>query len=441
VKTTCTHSLETAEPTTGNYFVSTYPPFSCWTAAATEEARRRLERPAPADAPPLGLYVHIPFCVDRCHYCYYLSHDNQHDEIDRYLEALPAELARYAATPYLAGRRPAFVYFGGGTPSLLSTARVRRLLAALRATMPWDEALEVSFECAPRSVSEEKLRVLSEGGVTRLSLGIQQLDDDVLEANGRVHRVADVERAYRSIRSVGFAVVNVDLIVGLVGETESSYRRSLDRIVEMAPDSVTIYQLEIPLNTPLARSLAGGELTRELPDWETKHARLRAAMGRLEAAGYTVTSAYAAVRDARRHRFIYQAEQYRGADLLGIGTSSFSHLDGSNQQNEASLSAYLDRVEDGRLPLSRAYLSTAEERMIREFVLQLKLGRVERRYFERKFGVDLVSRFSEPLHQLAAQGWLAVDDTGIALTRAGLPRVDRMLPGFYRPEHRGLRYS
>ncbi len=271
--------------------------------------------------------------------------------------------------------------------------------------------------------------------------GVQQLDDDVLEANGRVHRVADVERAYESIRGVGFDVVNVDLIVGLVGETERSYRKSLERILEMAPESVTVYQLEIPLNTPLARSLANGELDRELPDWETKHARLRSAMDRLEAAGYTVSSAYAAVRDPQRHRFVYQVEQYRGADLLGIGVSSFSHLGGSNHQNETSISAYLDRVERGRLPLARAYLASHEERMIREFVLQLKLGRLEHGYFERKFGVDVLARFSEPLRELESKGWIEIDETAIELTRAGLPRVDRMLPAFYRPEHRVVRYS
>lgn len=438
----CAPNLEAAEPLRGNYFVSTYPPFSRWSPAGSKEWRRHLEEPGSRKrGAPLGLYVHIPFCADRCHYCYYLSHDDELEEIDRYLAALEAELALYARTLVLGDRELDFVYFGGGTPSLLSAARVERLLSGLQDVWSWHAVREVTFECAPRSVTELKLEALRDWGVTRLSLGVQQMNDEVLRANGRVHLVADVEGAYRAISEVGFAVVNLDLIVGLVGETDETFDSSLERVIDLGPDSVTIYQLEIPLNTPLARSLEDGELAEEPASWDTKRERLRRAFDRLASAGYTQTSAYAAVRDPDRHRFLYQVEQYHGADLLGIGTSAFSHVEGLNQQNLPALSDYLDQVEGGDLPLFRGYASSREECMVREFVLQLKLGGAERGYFIDKFGVDINERFRAPVAELVARGWLSVGEAGVAVTTNGILRVDRMLQHFYLPEHQGVRYS
>jgi len=436
----CAPGCAAPEPIAGNYFVSTYPPFSCWSEASNSAFRDHLEQPGCSDT-PLGLYVHVPFCADRCHYCYYLSHDNRLAGMDRYIDALVDEFRHYVQKPALADRALSFVYFGGGTPSLLSTRRIERLLPGLQSVLPWDGAREVSFECAPRSVTERKLRVLRELGVTRISLGIQQLNDDVLRASGRVHLVADVERAYRAIRRVGFDVVNVDLMVGLVGETEQSYHGSLERVIAMEPDSVTTYLLEIPLNTPLWKSVRDDTLTADLPSWETKRARLRDGRDRLERAGYTMASAYAAVRDPARHRFVYQTEQYHGADLLGIGASAFSHLDGFNQQNQTSLEDYLSLVARGEFPLGRSCSMDGRERMVREFVLQLKLGGCQRSYFQAKFGVDVLQQFAGPIADLVSKQWLEIEGDRITVTREGILRVDRILTEFYLPAHRDVRYS
>lgn len=437
-----TENSSTHEPVTGNYFVSAYPPFSCWKPDATPAFRQALDSPPPeAGDRPFGLYVHLPFCVHRCHYCYYLAYDGRLQEMDGYLSALNRELSIYVSKPAMAGRPLAFAYFGGGTPSLLSISQLGRLFDELQATTAWDAVEEATFECAPRSVTEAKLRMLRAAGITRLSLGVQQLDDDVLRNNGRAHGVSDVLRAYERIQRVGFDLVNLDLIVGLIGETEESFLNSLDRIVGLAPDSVTIYQLEIPLNTPLYRAIQAGSLEPAPADWATKRSRLARAFAALEQAGYSVTSAYCAVRDPHQHRFLYQDAQYHGADLLGIGVSSFSYLDGFHQQNQTRLSAYMDSLSAGQLPLGRAYALDSRARLVREFVLQLKLGRVDVFSLRRKYGVDPVDGFSSPLRKFQSAGWLEIEPDSISLTRAGLLRVDRLIPEFYLAEHRVGRYS
>jgi oxygen-independent coproporphyrinogen-3 oxidase len=430
-----------AEPLEGNYFVSTYPPFSTWSTGHLPAVDRALNA-APRPDVPLGLYVHIPFCVKRCQYCYYLACDDQPAPvIDAYLEAVLRELARYRDAAALRGRRPLFVYIGGGTPSLLTPHRIERLLSGLAACLPWSDVREVTFECAPQSVTMDKLHVLHEAGVTRISMGVQQLDDEVLLAAGRVHTVQDVRRAYRAIRSVDFPVVNLDLMAGLVGESDESFGDSLDRVIAMQPESVTIYPLEIPLNTPLYRSMRDGLLCEPICDWPTKRARVGRAFARLERAGYSVRSAYAAVRDPLRHAFVYQDEQYRGADLLGVGVASFSYLSGVHFQNLTALEPYLNAVEPGRRTIGRAYALSDEERLIREFVLQLKLGGVDGDQFRRKFGVDPATRFAAALEPHCSAGLLNFGRAGVRLTRAGLLCIDRLLSDFYRPEHREVRYS
>ncbi len=428
------------EPLFGSYFVAAYPPFSCWTERAVERYHRRLASPAP-ERDAFGLYVHLPFCVKRCDYCYYLSYDDRAGELDRYLAALEREASLYAEEPYLAGRRPDFVYFGGGTPSLLPAARIRELLGGVERAFSWERVREATFECAPRTATPERLAALRELGITRVSLGVQQLDDDVLRASGRIHLVEDVERAWAAIRRLDFDVVNVDLIVGLPGETEASWEKSLDWAIERAPEMVTLYQLEIPENTPLYRQLRADSAALRPAAWQGKHERLAAGFDRLEAAGYTVISGYAAVRDPERHRFVYQEEQYRGADLLGLGAGSFSYLGGVHQQNRATFDLYLEDLEASRLPLGRAYALSDEERFVREFVLRLKLGRVDVAELEAKFGRDPLAHFAAALEPFREEGWVEVGAGAVTLTRAGRVRVDRMLPALYLPPHRRVRYS
>ncbi|MFN3322902.1 MAG: coproporphyrinogen-III oxidase family protein [Bryobacteraceae bacterium] len=428
------------ETTAGSYFVSNYPPYSFWNPDDVKQAHAALERP-PAPGTALGVYVHIPFCRKRCHFCYFKVYtDKNSSEIDGYLDAVVRELTLYAHKPFIGSRKPKFVYFGGGTPSYISTRQLGRTVKAMQKLLPWDEAEEIAFECEPGTITKGKLEVLKSVGITRISLGIENYDQRILKLNGRAHGAPEVDRAYGFVRSVGFPQVNVDLIAGMMGETEENWRDCVRRTVELSPDSVTIYQMEVPYNTTMFKEMRVlGQEVAPVATWAAKRAWVDYAFSELEKAGYTVTSAYTAVKDPARTRFLYRDLLWRGADMIGLGVASFSHIGGTHFQNVHEFEQYTDKVNRGELPIFRALRPTEEERMIREFILQMKLGRIDKQYFESKFGVDVGTRFAGPLRDLGHHGYL--NPQSLELSREGLLQVDRLLPHFYLPEHRNSRYS
>jgi oxygen-independent coproporphyrinogen-3 oxidase len=440
-----TAATRPAETEVGSYFVANYPPFSVWNQEAVgRDALVALSSP-PQDV-PLGMYLHIPFCRKRCHFCYFRVYtDKSAREVDDYLDLLAREWELYAPLPAFAGRRLDFVYFGGGTPSFLSTAQLEGLVSRLTAITPWKDADEITFECEPGTLTEGKLTAIRGFGVTRLSLGVENFDDRILEVNGRAHRSPEIEKAYRFARSIGFPQINLDLIAGMLGETEDNWRRCVERAIALDPDSVTIYQMELPYNTTISRDLLDGSHRFEetVADWPTKRRWVKEAFAALEAAGYHVGSAYTAVKDPARARFLYRDRLWQGADLVGLGVASFGHVNGVHMQNQDRWEPYRQALVDrGELPIARAYRPTAEERLIRELVLQLKRGSVRPAYFKDKYGVDVRERFAPALESLRADGYLAAaDDQAVALTRDGLMRVDVLLPRFFLPEHAGIRYT
>jgi oxygen-independent coproporphyrinogen-3 oxidase len=237
----------------GSYFVATYPPFSVWSqTAVAKDAMPALAAP-PTAGVPLGLYVHIPFCRKRCHFCYFRVYtDRNAREVEDYLDVVAGEWELYRTQPAIAGRPVNFVYFGGGTPSFLSTKQLEGLVSRLTALAPWAEAEEVTFECEPGTLTEAKLAVIRRMGVTRLSLGVENFDDRILELNGRAHRSPEVFRAYEYARSLDFPQINIDLIAGMLGETEDNWHECVRKTIELDPDSVTVYQMELPFNTAIS---------------------------------------------------------------------------------------------------------------------------------------------------------------------------------------------
>ncbi|MCC6421242.1 MAG: radical SAM protein, partial [Gemmataceae bacterium] len=346
--------LDTTQERTGlgNYFVANYPPFATWKPDHLPDAHAALNAPPRPDT-PLGLYLHIPFCRKRCKFCYFRVYtDKNARDIEMYLGALAREVEIYSRLPVVGGRPLHFFYFGGGTPSYLSAAQLQGLTGRLRNYLPWDRAAEVAFECEPGTLQQHKLETLKGLGVTRLSLGVENFSDRVLEENGRAHLSAEIYRAYGWARDVGFDQINIDLIAGMVGETWENWRACVAKTLALAPESVTIYQMELPFNTVYSRELqtAGQDQSSPVADWPTKRAWVSYAFDEMAKAGYEPSSAYTMVRDWKRTRFVYRDSLWRGADMFGTGVASFGHVSGVHVQNVDKWEEYLARLDRGELP-------------------------------------------------------------------------------------------
>jgi oxygen-independent coproporphyrinogen-3 oxidase len=415
----------------GSYFVANYPPFERWTAGAVPDVLAAFAA-VPSSA-PLGLYVHVPYCRKRCKFCYFRVYtDVSAADVERYTQALVSEAALAAATRAIAGRTLKYVYFGGGTPSFLSVRQLERLVGGLHASFGWDDAEEVTFECEPGTLTEPKVRALKDLGMTRISLGVENFDDHVLEANGRAHLSAEIDRAWGWIRAAGFANTNVDLIAGMVGETAESWRRTVERTLALEADSVTIYQLELPFNTEFVKDARGGDPV-PVADWATKRAWVDEAFTRFLEHGYHVSSGYTLVRDPARVHFRYRDMLWEGSDLVALGVASFGHLGGVHYQNEPHQADYLAAVEAGRLPIARGLVPTLRELLIREMILGLKRGWLDTPRLARKYGIDPLEEWRPQWRALEAER--AVEELGppVRLSREGLLRVDSLLHRFFEP--------
>ncbi len=432
---------DTTKTEVGSYFISNYPPFSQWKKDELTIVKDAMAAP-PAEV-PLGLYLHIPFCRKRCKFCYFkVFTDVNAKEIEHYVSALCREIELVSQQPVMGDRPFRFVYFGGGTPSYLSAKQLTSLVDRLRANINWDQAEEVTFECEPGTLQEPKVHKLRELGITRLSLGIENFTDKILEENGRAHLSKEVYKAWDWIKAADFPNVNVDLISGMVGESWDNWKYNIEKTIELSPDSVTIYQMELPFNTVYSKDILGNKIETPVADWKTKREWLNYAYDTLIEAGYHVSSGYTLVKDPAKVNFSYRDNLWQGSDLLATGIASFGHVSGVHYQNKADMNEYKsDLLEKGELPLGRAMRPSKHQLLVREMILLLKKGYLERDYFQNKFGVDIVDHWSEQWQQHVDDGYATIDEQQIKLTRDGLLRVDALLPVFFEAEHQGIRYT
>ncbi len=425
----------------GSVFVSNYPAYSFWNDTDIEKALQAFQHPAHIDK-PLGLYMHIPFCRKRCKFCYFKVYTGKNsDEIQNYLDALVRELEIYGSQHAVQHRPLKYVYFGGGTPSFISVKHLKWLVERAKDAISWDAVEEVAFECEPGTLSRSKLEAIREIGVTRLSVGVEHFNDDILKENGRAHVSKEIYRVQPWIKEIGFDQVNIDLISGMIGDNFETWKAAVEETIEFDPDSVTIYQLELPFNAVYSRHIREGEKLT-VADWATKREWHSYAIDRLSEAGYMVSSAYTMVKkESSNKKFIYRDALWRGSDMLAAGVSSFGHIGGVHFQNSSRWAEYIGKVDSGQLPITRAFATSERERLIREMILQLKLGDISANYFQDKFQVDILDEFSEAYQRLQANGMLSVNDRQITLSRQGLLQVDQLLPIFYEEKYRDARYT
>jgi oxygen-independent coproporphyrinogen-3 oxidase len=401
------------------------------------------------ELPPLGLYLHIPFCRKRCKFCYFKVFTNVNAEaIERYVSALCQEISLVAQQPFMQDRQFRFVYFGGGTPSFLSVKQLESLMERLHRHVDWDGAEEVTFECEPGTLSEPKVQALKKLGVTRLSLGVENFSDAILEENGRAHLSKEVYRAWEWISKAEFANVNIDLISGMVGETWDNWKENIRKTIELSPESVTIYQMELPFNTVYSKGILESQSESAVATWPTKRDWVRYAFDVLQESGYSVSSAYTVVKDPTKVCFSYRDNLWQGSDLLATGIASFGHISGVHYQNVPEWDRYLGMIlDENMLPIGRAYRPTEHQRLIREMILQLKKGYLSLEYFRCKFGVDILEQWQSQWNDYVAEGYVMLpedsgdSDSKIRLSADGMLRVDGLLSAFFEPQFRNVRYT
>lgn len=360
-----------------------------------------------------GLYLHIPFCRQKCRYCDFASFAGAENCIDAYLSALDKEAAVYA------GQKFDTLYIGGGTPSLLSAVQLARLCEMISLYFgPLSSFAESTCEANPESLTPEKLRVLKETGLNRLSLGLQSFEDNILKRIGRIHDTKTFLSAYENARAAGFENINVDLIAGLPGQTQEQFLNGLRRLMALRPEHISVYGLQIEEGTPFYKEGVSA-------DEDLLRAELEQTHFVLEEAGFVHYEISNFARPGResRHNMLY----WQNAEYVGLGSAAASYQNGVRRANVENLHAYIERIEAGKSPAEFAERLTGKAKEGESIMLGLRL----------LGGMRLTAKqralFSTEIAQLKARGLVEQKADLLKLTFEGLFLANQAFMAFVGP--------
>lgn len=366
-----------------------------------------------------GLYIHIPFCQQKCEYCDFYS-ITRLEQVEEFVEALLAEIALRAAE----FREQVFqtVFFGGGTPSLLSAEQLERIWRALQAHFRIDPGGEFSIESNPGTLTREKLTHFRALGFNRLSMGVQSFNPAELRFLGRIHSVEEVRENFRNAREAGFRNINLDLMTAFPGLTPESFRYSLEEALALSPEHLSCYTLIFEPGTVFYKKMQSGELNPLGEDEEAAYYEL--AQEILEARGYCQyeVSNFARGRErVCRHNLVY----WEHRPYLGLGPSAHSFYRNVRWGNKRSLTIYIKSLQKGQLPLDFREELSPEQLMFEYTFLSLRLREgLDTGAFRQRFGLDFREKYRSAIHKLAenelvewsdrhlrlsAKGWLVAD--------------------------------
>jgi oxygen-independent coproporphyrinogen III oxidase len=399
--------------------ILTYPMFRYWTKDGVDEGM------TPA---PLNVYVHTPYCIQRCAYCYFKTttlKDNRLQEIDRYVNSLCREMEIGSQRFHLKERPVETVYFGGGTPTLLTEDNINKLFASLHANFTLADP-QITFEGEPVTLTERKANVLQRNKVNRISLGIQSFSEEIVRNTGRSDTEEQTVRAIELAKQTG-ADVNIDLISGLAGETPESWAYSVRRAIEVDVPSITVYKLELYANTPYYTADKHEQIA--LPTEEQELELIKYALGELEKHGYRAVNGFTFTKDGK-HDQLNTRSRWLGNDSYACGVSAYGSLGKWNYQNTSDIKAYNEIVERGELPAYRGYTCTSLDLMVRDAVMGIKLIDLDHVAFRDKHGIDLLKVCESELAQLETGGFITIDKQNISLTQLGVIYGDHVSRAF-----------
>jgi putative oxygen-independent coproporphyrinogen III oxidase len=370
----------------------------------------------------LGLYLHVPFCQAICAYCNFNRGLLDTELKTRYVDALVHEI-RTAGD----GRDADTVFFGGGTPSLMEPAEVARLIEACREAYALAADAEITLEINPETATPARLRAFREAGVNRASFGVQSFDDEELRRLGRIHSAARAAEAVAAARVAGFTNLSFDLMFWLPGQSLASWMRSIDRAIELAPDHLSLYLLELYPNAPLKEQMARGGWSQPADDVAAD--MYLAALERLDAAGYEQYEISNVARPGfcSRHNLKY----WQGGDWRGCGCGAHSTVDGVRWHNVASTTAYVDRMVRGEPVASGEVRLSATERLEEALFTGLRLSAgLDRGNICDRYGVDPWARYGQALAPFVSAGLMWTAGRRFGLTRRGMLVANEILATF-----------
>jgi oxygen-independent coproporphyrinogen-3 oxidase len=366
----------------------------------------------------LGLYVHVPFCVRKCAYCDFAS-EPLGLQAEGYLDALAREAGRRRAG---LDRPVHSIYIGGGTPTALTGAQLRRLWHEILAPFPRTADAEITLEANPGTLTAEVLDALATLPLTRVSLGAQSLQPAELAALGRIHGPAQVGEAVTALRAIGVPQLNIDLMYGLPGQTAATWADTLARTLALHPAHLSLYALMLEEDTPLAAQVGAGVLC--LPGEEEETAMDALAAAQLAAAGYTLYEVSNAAQPGRHSR--HNLGYWLGRDYLGLGAAAVSCLDGVRWRNTAGVAAYTARGAADAPVIDYVERLAPRPRLLERVMLGLRLrAGFDLHAAEAACGATLAE--DDTLDTLVAEGWLARNGPNICLTPAGAHVANQVL--------------
>ena len=368
----------------------------------------------------LGIYIHIPFCKQKCFYCDFVSYANQDKYFQKYVQALNKEINNFIDNNEFEVQT---IYIGGGTPSLIDAKYIEEILHIFEKRNLLKEVKEVAIEVNPGTVTEEKLRNYKNSGVNRLSIGLQSTEDKILKQIGRIHCYDDFLNTYKMAREVGFKNINVDLMIGLPNQKILDVKNSLEKIIKLEPEPpnhISVYSLIVEENTPIEKMLESGEL--ELPDEELERNMYWYVKNFLELNGYKhyEISNFAKLGNESKHNL----DCWNQKEYVGFGVAAHSYIDDVRYGNIGNVEEYIKNCENGEFGKNKVIDEVENDIFSKEKEFMLiglrKIEGVLIQDFKNKFGENPIFVFKDELKKLVDENLLIVDFDRIKLTNKGL---------------------
>jgi oxygen-independent coproporphyrinogen-3 oxidase len=359
-----------------------------------------------------ALYLHFPFCRRKCNYCSFVSYQCREADIPAYIDALKQELALRAA-----GKHIRTIYFGGGTPSLLSPDQFEDIISTIRSLCNVDKEAEITIEANPGTVDEPYLAAIRRIGINRISLGVQSLDDGELALLGRIHTAGEARKAVQLAQNAGFTNLNIDLIYGIPGQTLLNWKNTLAEAIKLNAEHLSLYALSLEGDEPLSLAIERGELPAVNPDLCAEHYEL--AEDSLAEHGYHhyEISNWAKTGYECRHNLVY----WRNESYIGVGAAAHSYLDSHRFATTKDINEYLDIFLNNAQSVPDMNEEIGSELQLAEaIILGLRLSQgVNVDDIYSRFGVNLLTHYAGQVNNLTGSGLLEFAEGQIRLTRRG----------------------